>query len=283
MSTPNINSTLSLLSNAGAALSNPSIISQAATYGVMPGDGLSGAQARPDPMLSFTWYAQLPNITPGSAQSTAGASSTSILQNIANSVTSTLSSAMGGAISVSNSAQLPWFYVEEASLPFRTFETISIFREGRDRKYPSKYNVDNLRLSIYADSQNNAFQYLQAWNNAIITPFAAPYAASMGGGWGRPSDYKYPIYIYLLDVTNSVLAIVEYTECFPLSIDNYTMDSGSSTRVINHVNFSVGDVFINLMGLTTSAVEGIISNPLNNVITQSIIGSAASSVVNSLL
>lgn len=270
-----INSGLSLLGQGGAssALATPGTVSQLSNNGgVIPGDNLTGANARPDPMMSFTWYAQLPVISPGTTQNAAGASATSILQNIASSVQSTLASSLGGSIAVSSSAQLPWYYVEEASLPFRQFEVKSIFREGRDRHYPSKYSVDNLRLSIYADSQNKAFTYLQAWNNAIITPFAATAATTMGGGWGRPSDYKQTIFIYMLDVTNNVLALIEYVECWPVSMDQYSMDSGTSTRIVNHVNFSVGDVFINLMGVSVDFVQNILANPTNNAITQSILG-----------
>jgi hypothetical protein len=31
-----------------------------------------------------------------------------------------------------------------------------------------------------------------------------------------------------------------------MSIQSYTLDSGSGSRIVNHVTFSVGDVFINL-------------------------------------
>lgn len=279
-----LNSALSGLggfAGTSASLSTPgSVGAMSSSGGISPGMNLLGASARPDPVLSYTWYAQLPVINPGSTQNTAGASATSILQNIATSVSSSLTSSLGGSVFVSSAAQLPWYYVEEATLPFRAFETRSIFREGRDRKYPSKYNVDNLRLAIYMDSQNNSYQYLQAWNNAIITPFAATSEATMGGGWGRPSDYKRPIYIYMLDVTNNVLALIEYTECWPVSIDAYQMDSGSSTRVVSHVNFSVGNVFINLMPVSDTTVAGIIANPLNNAITSTInsLGSTISNV-----
>lgn len=272
-----LNSGLSLLNgvSSSTALANPGTVSQLSNNGgVVPGDDLQGAISRSDPLLAFTWYAQLPVISPGSTQSPAGASSTSILQNLATAAVSPLQSSLGGAIATSSSAQLPWYYVEEASCPFRQFETISIFREGRDRKYPSKYSVDNLRLSIYADSQNQAFTYLQAWNNTIITPFAATSASTMGGGWGRPSDYKQTIFIYMLDISNNVLALIEYVECWPVSVDQYQLESGSSNRIVNHVNFSVGDVFVNLMGVTINFVQGILANPTNNAITQSILGSA---------
>jgi hypothetical protein len=255
--------------------------------GVIPGNNLNAINARADPMQSFMWYAQLPVISPGSTQSSSNITANSVINSLAASAfgaANGLSSSMGGSIATSSSAQLPWYYVEEASCPFRRYDTKPIFREGRDRHYPSKYSVDDLRLSIYADANNQAFQYLQAWNNAILTPFSATLSSTTGGGWGRPSDYKWPIYIYLLDPMNNVLAILEYTECWPVSIDQYSLDSGTSTRIVNHVNFSVGDVFVNLMGVTPEFTASILLNPLSNALSTGInaLTTNFSSTVNSI-
>ena len=256
---------------ANAVLSAPGTSgSPSSNGGVDPTNPLGGINARPDPMQSFMWYCQLPVISPGTSQSIIGATANSVIQGLASAALSGIGSSMGGQIYTATSAQLPWYYVEEASCPFRRYDVKTIFREGRDRKYPSKYSVDDLRLSIYADTQNNAFQYLQAWNNNILTPFSATSSTTSGGGWGRPSDYKKPIFIYLLDPTNNVMALIEYTECWPTSIDQYSLDSGTSTRIVNHVNFSVGDVFINLMAVSPEFTSNIITNPLNNAITSTI-------------
>jgi hypothetical protein len=264
-------------SSSSANLSSPGSFSSTSSIGgVDPGNALPGALARSDPMLSFTWYAQLPVINPGSTQTPSSASSAQgLLGSLASSLVSgALSSAMGGAISTSNSAQLPWYYVEEATMPFRQFTSKAIFREGRDRNYPEKYSVDTLRLAIYADSQNQSFQYLQAWNNTLLAPFSAATASQSAGGWGRPSDYKQSIYIYLLDVTKNILAIVQYTECWPMTIEPYAMNSASSERIMNHVTFSVGDVFINLMGVSPNITASVLANAGSNLLTQAISGAS---------
>jgi len=284
----------SVLSGLGSSANGASsVLSSPGTFGLpsysggtSPPNPLGGASARPDPLQSFLWYAQMPVVMPGTSQSTIGATANSVINSLVNtainSVSPTLGSVMGGGVFTGTSAQLPWYYVEEASCPFRRYDVKTIFREGRDRKYPSKYSVDDLRLSIYSDSQNNAFQYIQAWNNNIITPFSASTSTTAGGGWGRPSDYKKPIFIYILDPTMNVLAILEYTECWPISIDQYNMDSGTSTRIVNHVNFSVGDVFVNLLGVSASFTAGIVANTAANVITSSISGQSIASAANFL-
>jgi hypothetical protein len=270
-------------------LSSPGTSAFSTDGGISPGNSLAGASARPDPLLSFTWYAQLPVISSGSTQSSSGSVAGSALSGLAGSILNplgnALSSALGGSVATSASAQLPWYYVEEATCPFRTYETISIFREGRDRKYPSKYNVDNLRLGIYADSQNKAFSYLQAWNNNILTPFSSSTSTSAAGGWGRPTDYEKSIFVYLLDANNQMLTILEYTECWPVSIDQYSLDSGSSTRIINQVNFSVGDVIINVIPVSANVSASVLANPGSNILSTAInsLGSSVTSLGSNLL
>lgn len=261
------------------------------TGGITPGDPLNGALARADPLLNFLWYCQLPVVSfqAGSGPASPGVTNTgnSLSSFVSGLIGGALSSPLGGAISASNSAQLPWYYVEEATAPFRQFQPTTIFRDGRERHYPSKYTVGGLRLGIYADTENVGIQYLQAWNNAIIQPFTSS-SLALGGGWGRPSGYKLPIYIYLLDVTKSVLAIIQYTECWPTAIQDYSLGSSSSERIVNHVDFSVGDVFINLMNvppnLLTSIVNNVASNALNSVINTgaNLVQSAAKSAANTI-
>lgn len=251
--------------------------------GIDPGNSLAGALSRPDPMLSFYWYAQLPVITLPSTSIATSINTNglggALLGGVTSSLTNGLSSALGGSVSVQNSAQLPWYFVEEATLPFRQFTVKSIFREGRERHYPDKYSVDNLRLSIYADTKNMAFTYLQAWNNTILSPFSASTASTNAGGWGRPADYKKPIFFYLLDPVNNVLATIEYTECWITSLDAYNQDSNSSTRTVNHVSFSVGDVFINLVDVSQEVSNSVQNNPSNNLLTNAI-GGVGSTLIN---
>lgn len=264
----NLSGAAGVLGDLGASIANGTALSLSG-----PGSTLAGALSRPDPMLSFCWYAQMPTITPTNTAGSPSSLSTlvsgaigGVAGNIAggavNAAAGLLSSSLGGSVfSASSAMTLPWSYVETATLPFRTIQTKAIFREGRDRFYPDKYSIDALRLGIYADSSNIAIQYLQAWNNALIAPFAANNAATQGGSWGRPVNYKKTIYIYLVDVTQQVLASVQYVECWPTNIDSYQLNSDSSTRIVNEVTFSVGDVFVNLMPVSSSIISSIIQNP----------------------
>lgn len=186
------------------------------------GNSLAGALARTDPMLSFNWYAEMPVITP-----------------------------LGGGAA----KDLPWYFVEEATVPFRTYDVRSVFREGRDKHYPSKYSVDSLRLAIYADTANVALNYLIAWNGAILLPTTVKTAAKQGGGWGTASGYKKTIKINLVNPAKKTLATLEYVEAWPQTVDSIQLESGSSTRVVLHVTFSVGDVFPTLYEVASTSTN----------------------------
>ena len=238
------------------------------TNGINPGDALAGALARPDPIQAYCWYAQMPILTPATIQAAATSLGGTIGESIGgmfgqtmSSLGSTAGSVFGGVLAGNVAgAQLPWYYVESANLPLRTFTPVDVFREGRNRKYPISYDVGELRMGIYMDCDNNALTYLQAWQNAILRPFNATAAASQGGGFGRPIAYKKPIRIFILSVDRSEIAIFTYSECWPSSVDNFAMTSGTPDRIIAEVTFSVGDVFISVFPVSEEATKALVAN-----------------------
>lgn len=209
-------------------LSKGSTLKGPGANGAEPGNSLAGALARSDPVMSFNWYALMPDVSP-----------------------------LDGGI-----ARLPWYYVEEAQTPFRNFDTRPIYHEGRHRYYPSTYSVGSLTLAIYADTDNVALDYLQAWSGSMLVKTTSGTATTTGGAYGRPKDYKKTIKIALINPAKQELAILEYIECWPTEVQAYSLDSGSSTRVVNHVTFSVGDVFLTTFSLADGGL-----NPLSSGIT----------------
>lgn len=201
---------------------------------------LRGALERADPMLSFDWYCDLPVVTPLNGQP----------------------------------YSLGWNYVEEASTPFRQWESRSVFAQGRDRHYASKYSLDGLRLTFYASVDGAALRYLDAWQRTLLPGGGDP-ADATAGGMGRPGGtygYKKPIDIYLVAPDKQLVARLSYIECWPIGLDALALDSASSNRLTFQVNFSAGDVRIQLFrlndnnpgasllsSLTSGAVDGALS------------------------
>lgn len=192
--------------------------------GISPTNSLEGAMARSDPQLSFNWYCDLPII-----------------------------SAIDG-----QPVGLPWYFVEEATVPMRTFQPVSRFFQGRQQHLAGNYDIDDLQLAIYADSSNEALNYLTAWQGAVLKPFDSKSRYSGGGGYGRPSDYKRDIPVYLLSADKRTLCQLLYTECWPKVIQAYSLNSGTSDRVVNHVTFSTGDVFVTLYNVSNTSSKGFL-------------------------
>lgn len=190
--------------------------------GVDVGNSLEGALARSDPQMSYNWYCIPPTIN-----------------------------AIDGP-----QVTLPWYFVEEATLPFRTFNVDSFFYQGRQKHMAGNSDLDDLQLAFYADTTNEALKYLQAWQGAVIKPYTSKDRTSGGGGYGRTKDYYRDIPIYLLSPDRKILCEILYTECWPKTIQAYSMNSGSSERVVNHVTFSTGDVFVTLYGVSSTASKG---------------------------
>lgn len=194
--------------------------------GIDPGNPLAGAMARPDPIMSYDWYTEMPLIQPpvGAAQA------------------------------------LPWYYVEEINLPTRQIGVRSIFREGRDRHYPDKYSVDPLRVSIYADNSNVALNYITAWNSLVINPTTTQNAYLYGGGYGQPSKHNRSIKTFILSANKTTLVEFEYTECWPTGMEAVNLQSAASERIVWHVTFSVGDVFAKIYDVSNSLNTGIMGD-----------------------
>lgn len=186
--------------------------------GIAPGDNLAGMQARSDPLLGINWYAEMPVITDV----------------------------------YSRRSEMPWYYVEEANPPFRTYETTPIFREGKMRNYPGKSSIDSLRLGFYTDIDNVTMEYVDRWSNAIVPQTTKTtrayergmYGSAQGNMTGTKSGYKQDINIYLTAPNSRWVVRLTYVGCWPVSTDSYTLESNGSTRIITSVSFSVDDLII---------------------------------------
>ncbi|QDH83644.1 baseplate protein [Achromobacter phage Motura] len=193
-------------------------------------NALYGIMQRADPMQSTGWYAMLPVVT----------------------------SAYG-------TSSLPWYYVEETNVPQRQIETHSIFREGREQHFPDKYSVDSLRMGMYMDAGNVTLNYLRSWQAAVIQPTSSSNAVTQGGGYLLARNFKKPIFIFLVDVTKKAVVVYEYIECWPTNLDQLQLESASNTRLIQQVTFSVGDVFMNTLGVSEQILSGITSGVRSTV------------------
>lgn len=203
------------LSGPGAGIYFASMIG-----GASPGNALAGIMARPDPMMNYLWYAEMPPL-----------------------------------LVDGQTYSLPWYYVEEATTPFRQFEPRQVYREGRYKSFAGKYSLDSMSLGVYLDLEGRALHYFRAWHDLIVKPFVPEQQPLNAGGYRMPASYHQTIQIYLLDLLKQTIIQLVYTECWPSNIDSLGLQSGSSERLIHRVTINVGDVFIDTRQLTSNQVD----------------------------
>lgn len=223
----------------------------------------------PDPILSHTWYVELPGYDFGIASGTgliggAVSSASGALGNLAGSATNALggsaalasniaagvagaaTSALSGA--VSGVTGLGYEYVIEATCPLRQYEARTIFRNGRKNKYPGSYDVGNMRLTVYGDSQGNSFRYLNAWHNSPLVPFSPANSNTRGGMWAAPAQIKRPITVVILAPDLSKVAYISYIGCWITNVSEIALDASKDSIINYAVDISVDDVFVTIAG-----------------------------------
>ncbi len=212
--------------------------------GVSEGDAYAGITARADPLLSFRWYCELPMVG-----------------------------------TVFGQSSLPWYYVEETNVPWRSFEDRGVYREGRSKKYATKYNINDLTLGVYVDGAGLSLGYFLNWHNQILQPWDRTDDKLGSGGYLGAQGYKKDVQIVILDVANTPIFQFTMVDCWPKNIEDLRLVSNSSDRLIAQVVLSVDDVIVTQIG---GAVPGLLSMVpgLLNSAAQGVMGMLANSSSN---
>lgn len=176
-------------------------------------DPLAAANSRPDPLMNFNWWCDMPILN--------------------------------------GSTQLGWEYVEEAALPFITFEQVSNYRAGKNYHFAQKYNVGNLQLKFYEDSLGSVAQYINTWQSMVLN--------AKTGLFYFPKDYKKTISIWVLDVAKKTVMCLDYTGCWPLTPDTYQFGSSQSERIVAGCEFSVDEVNVKFGKFDSASIPSVMS------------------------
>ncbi len=198
--------------------------------GVDYGDYGNAINARSDAIQNWCWYCILPSLSNRTATAAFG---------------------MQPAVS------LPWYYVEKANLPGRTFQLDSIARNGHKAHYAESYSVSDLSLEFFLDSSNKSYQYLKAWQGLILGN-NDPSSVVNQGRWGLPADYKKNISLFVLSVDKKVLLNMKYINCWPVDPQALELTSGNAEAMHLSVSFAVEDV-----NVTVQNDKGLIENLIN--------------------
>lgn len=95
---------------------------------------LQKIRQRRDPLLTFDWKVELPNI---------------------------------GDAKINVTPSLLNFYVEEVSISLPYFQSTDVFRAGTRKHYPSFSDVGSITLTFYEDNQMSSTAYINHWHSLI--------------------------------------------------------------------------------------------------------------------
>ena len=208
-----------------------------------PGNDFAGINARSDAIQNWCWYCLMPSIQ---GQTT--------------------------------SASLPWYYVQKANLPLRTFDRDTVKRNGHDVHYAEGYKVGDLSLEFFMDSSNASQLYLYAWQSLILGN-ANPAVAANQGLWGLPAAYKKTINVVVLSMDKKILLNVKYLNCWPVDPSALDLVSGSAEAMSQPITFAVEDVSIEIHN-TQGTIQSLINSTVSTVgnALNSLQGAAVSSI-----
>jgi len=210
----NLGGAIALLQDTGQDTLNAFADSGGTTYG----DSLSGMNARGDAIQNWCWYCVLPVLNRNTAVS------------------------LGG---VTPSSALPWYYVQKATLPQRSFNRESLSRNGHSAHYPDAYSVTDLLLEFFMGSDNKAQQYIKDWQGLVLGNKNAGVITNQGQ-WGLPVDYKKTINLVVLSVDRKILLNVKYFGCWPIDPNPLELVSGQGEPLSQPVSFAVEDVNVDI-------------------------------------
>lgn len=226
------------------------------------GDDLRGISRRGDAVQSWCWYMVMPDIPDTSAVPLGS-----------------IGTIVGGQPLIS----CPWYYVQTANLPLRTITTESVKRNGHDAHRPSGYNVGQLSVGLFLDSESKAHQYLKAWQGLVLANSTAKVVQNQGN-WGYPSSYMKDITLVVLSVRRNLLLNVRFINCWPTELTPVDFTSGEATALVQAVNFMVEDVDItvnNDKGLIDTLISTASGYGLSALSSQ--FGSGLSNQLNNLV
>lgn len=150
---------------------------------------------------------------------------------------------------------LPWYYVPQASIPYRNIASSQTSRSGGQRNYPDSYSVDDLTLTLFMDDTNAAMDYANSWIGRVLSP-DDPSIVTNRGLWGLPGHYKKEVKIHILTPAKDRLLTIKYVGCWPVTINQQELSSDSSSTLVAQIQLKVDDVYVEISdGLDQSSAR----------------------------
>lgn len=181
---------------------------------------LVASQSRSDPLLNHLWFALPPNVS---------------------------------------GVSLPWYYIEEFTAPFRSFDVLTQYRAGKMFHFAGQHSISNLSVRFYDDSTGKVGRYLEAWRRTVLN---ADGTYNYPGG---SNGYKKNFEVVVLDVTKfGQVYQFKFIGCWPTTAEPFNLSSATSERLISAQEFACDEVEITVRNFPPFSLIGIIRDGINS-------------------
>lgn len=212
-------------------VNNPLSAMKSAAFGSISDGTLGKALARPDALMSFDWEVELPVLT------------------------------------IEKTYSLGSEYVERCSVVLPDFGTRYRFLNGVNTPFPEvAKSYDNVTMTIYADVNNNALSYFNAWMN-LTSPFPGTFGTPKPSKHlgGKVSGYKHDIILRAKDPYNEDVFVLQYIGAMLVSFAAVDDFSSDNNRMQYTATFAITSVQLNgcNVGTLTYKLHDAVSGTVN--------------------
>jgi hypothetical protein len=132
--------------------------------------------------------------------------------------------------------ELPWYYIDDITLPAPNFESTQKYINGKEIKYADMFSVNNCTIKIYSDISGLAFNYCNAWCRSIFRD---------DNLHQLPSVYKKDIWVFILDAKRNVVTDIQLLGCWPTAWADYQLVGNAAAALETSLTLSVDDFKMN--------------------------------------
>ena len=178
-------------------------------------------EQRMDPVTNFEWIAMVVNKSPGAKD------------------------------------ELPWYYIDEISVPLPNFGSTQKYVEGKDKKYADMFTINTCTIKVYTDVSGLAFNFCNMWCKSIYRD---------DNLYQMPLAYKKDIYVFILDPTRKIVVNMQLLGCWPSAWADYQLTSGAAEALGTSLTLSVDDFKMNYdssPAAVTASINSVVASTSN--------------------
>ena len=168
----------------------------------------------------------------------------------------------------SKNTELPWYYIDEITIPCPNFGTTQKFVLGKDKKYAEWFTINTCTMKLYTDVSGLAFNFCNDWALSIYRD---------DNFYQMPIAYKKDIYVFILDPTRQVVVDIQLLGCWPSAWADYQLTGGSAAALESSITLNVDDFKMNY-DVSAAAVQAKIARIADESLWNSVCGRGAAGI-----